>query len=133
MKAENLFTVKRKCQNEGYSGFAVFKGYCYMKAGGPPLTKQDLEFAGEDSPVTFHLYNPEEVQEEPLPHQDYFFRQAEDPAQQHNPHQQQYQHEPTSLPGATSQESKRPAPEDVDILVRHALPEKESEVTVRVP
>mmetsp|Transcript_53250 Transcript_53250/g.170599 ORF Transcript_53250/g.170599 Transcript_53250/m.170599 type:complete len:515 (+) Transcript_53250:55-1599(+) len=123
MEATDVKAVKSRVEQFGYSGFSLWKGTAYMKKVGRQLTKKDLEFKGKDSGVTFYIYNPEPV---------YTF-QEDKPKEQAQPQHQPEPPKPKASPApAKPAEPPKPAATLVDVTVKHAMPEMESQLTVQV-
>lgn len=123
MKANDIEAVKRRVEKMGYTGFAVWKGFAYIKAAGKPLTRDDLEWCGDENEVVFYLFTPPDPYEDGSEEEeDSKPAETAKPPAESKPPAQSHQAPPQS----------KPASQEVDVTVRHAMPEQESQITVKV-
>lgn len=137
MEASDVKAVKSRVELNGYSGFALWKGTAYLKKVDKQLTKKDLKFKGKDSGVTFYIYNPNPIQwqesEPGKPPEQHWAQEQQQatepwkPPEQHWPWEQQAQPEPPK-----PAKPQKPPAHDVEVTVKHAMPELASEITVQV-
>mmetsp|Transcript_72879 Transcript_72879/g.161239 ORF Transcript_72879/g.161239 Transcript_72879/m.161239 type:complete len:698 (-) Transcript_72879:41-2134(-) len=137
MPATDLDAVKRRVEVKGYSGFAVWKGHCYIK-GGKPIVAEDLQYGGDEAQVTFHLYSkPDPFADAPVEEDEDDSAWLEEQAEQERKEREKRlaierkeMQDPDKLARA---EREKAEAQLTYVTVRHALKEMDSEVIVRVP